>query len=185
MWNPDSDEMFTTTVTRLDFFFSRIIFWQNEHSLLKIGPALWMSPLFSLLAHGSRNFFWINLNTLPTLLARVFPILCALRVTLSYNLASDRKFKFFFRSESLALRKDTQKISIMEAHAISPDVVDVIPAQVIKVSSSRNVLTVQTPYITLLLKFIMLLPKLNLYSSRERRNNIHDQDVTLIMLRKG
>lgn len=73
----------------------------------------------------------------------------------------------------------------MEAHAISPDVVDVIPAQVIKVSSSRNVLTVQTPYITLLLKFIMLLPKLNLYSSRERRNNIHDQDVTLIMLRKG
>ena len=34
----------------------------------------------------------------------------------------------------------------MEAHAISPDVVDVIPAQVIKVSSSRNVLTVQTPY---------------------------------------
>lgn len=73
----------------------------------------------------------------------------------------------------------------MEAHAISPDVVDVIPAQVMKVSSSRNVLTVQTPYITLLLKFIMLLPKLNLYSSRERRNNIHDQDVTLIMLRKG
>ena len=73
----------------------------------------------------------------------------------------------------------------MEAHAISPDVVDVIPSQVIKVSSSRNVLTVQTPYITLLLKFIMLLPKLNLYSSRERRNNIHDQDVTLIMLRKG
>lgn len=73
----------------------------------------------------------------------------------------------------------------MEAHAISPDVVDVIPAQVIKVSSSRNVLTVQTPYITLLLKFIVLLPKLNLYSSRERRNNIHDQDVTLIMLRKG
>ena len=73
----------------------------------------------------------------------------------------------------------------MEAHAISPDVVDVIPAQVIKVSSSTNVLTVQTPYITLLLKFIMLLPKLNLYSSRERRNNIHDQDVTLIMLRKG
>lgn len=73
----------------------------------------------------------------------------------------------------------------MEAHAISPDVVDVIPAQVIKVSSSRNVLTVQTPYITLLLKFIMLLPKLNLYSSRERRNNIHDRDVTLIMLRKG
>lgn len=73
----------------------------------------------------------------------------------------------------------------MEAHAISPDVVDVIPAQVIKVSSSRNVLTVQTPYITLLLKFIMLLPKLNLYSSRERRNNIRDQDVTLIMLRKG
>ena len=73
----------------------------------------------------------------------------------------------------------------MEAHAISPDVVDVIPAQVIKVSSSSNVLTVQTPYITLLLKFIMLLPKLNLYSSRERRNNIHDQDVTLIMLRKG
>ena len=73
----------------------------------------------------------------------------------------------------------------METHAISPDVVDVIPAQVIKVSSSTNVLTVQTPYITLLLKFIMLLPKLNLYSSRERRNNIHDQDVTLIMLRKG
>ena len=73
----------------------------------------------------------------------------------------------------------------MEAHAISPDVVDVIPAQVIKVNSSRNVLTVQTPYIMLLLKFIVLLPKLNLYSSRERRNNIHDQDVTLIMLREG
>ena len=106
-------------------------------------------------------------------------------MTLSYNVASDRKFKFFFRSESLALRKETQKISIMEAHAISPDVVDVIPAQVIKVSSSRNVLTVQTPYITLLLKFIVLLPKLNLYSSRERRNNIHYQDVTFIMLRKG
>ena len=55
------------------------------------------------------EIFWINLNTLPTLLARVFPILCALRVTLSYNLASDRKFKFFFRSKSLALRKETQK----------------------------------------------------------------------------
>ena len=73
----------------------------------------------------------------------------------------------------------------MEAHAISPDVVDVIPAQVIRVRSSRNVLTVQTPYIMLLLKLLMLMPKLNLYSSRGERNNIHDKDVYLDNVKKG
>lgn len=75
----------------------------------------------------------------------------------------------------------------MEAHAISPDVVDVIPAQVIRVSSSRNVLTVQTPYIMLLLKLLMLLPKLNLFSSRGERNNIHDKDIYLAIddVKKG